>query len=350
MDIITIAICAVIAGASNWKQIEAFGRQRERWLRRFLALANGIPAHDTFQRVFARLDPVAFQVCFRDWLINLADAVDIKQIAIDGKTVRASRTEPLGPLHLVSAWATENHLSLGQVAVDAESNEIPAIPKLLELLELKGALVTLDAGGCHKEIAEKIRSQGGHYVLTVKGNQPQLLEDIKEMFARAFASDFAGLDADFHADEDKRHGREEERACAIIRNAKGLRNQEAWKDLCVVGMVQSERRVQGKVQREVRYFIGSKKACAGFYARAMRHHWRIENNLHWQMDVTFAEDKDRTKERTAAQNISLLRRVALTLLKHHPDKQSIACKRLQAAWNTDFLEEVLLGSAKLAKM
>jgi predicted transposase YbfD/YdcC len=347
LDILVIAICGVISGSNSWPQIAAFGRKRRDWLKRFLTLPNGIPSHDTFKRVFELIDPLAFQNCFREWMLALAGTVGSQQIAIDGKTVRRSGTPDLGPLHLVSAWATKNHLSLGQVAVDEKSNEITAIPKLLELLDLHGALVTIDAIGCQKEIASKIRERGGHYVLTVKANQPQLLDDIQTCFEQAFESDFAGLDHDFYATEEKGHGREELRCYAIIRNPPGLRQQTAWRDVCVIGRYASERTVQGKTSREVRFFIGSKKAGARYYGHALRHHWGIENNLHWQLDVTFGEDHNRTKERTAAQNLALLRRLAVTLLKHHPDKESLVCKRLQAAWNTEFLEEVIRGSVNL---
>ena len=347
LDILVIAICGVISGCNSWTQIAAFGRKRHSWLKRFLTLPEGIPSHDTFKRVFERLDPMVFQSCFREWMLALAGAVDIPHIAIDGKTVRRSGTTDLGPLHLVSAWATKNHLSLGQVAVDEKSNEITAIPKLLELLDLHGALVSIDAIGCQKEIAAKIRAKGGHYLLTVKGNQEQLLTDIENCFEQACETDFIGLDHDTYTTQEKGHGRQEERCYSIIRNPRGIRNHDAWRDLCVIGMCGSERTVNGQTTTEVRYFIGSKKAGARFYGKALRHHWGIENNLHWQLDVNFGEDHNRTKERTAAQNLGLLRRLAVTLLKHHPDEESITCKRLQAAWNTDFLEEVIRGSVNL---
>jgi predicted transposase YbfD/YdcC len=347
LDILVIAICGVISGCNSWTQIAAFGRKRHDWLKRFLTLPNGIPCHDTFERLFARLDPVVFQSCFREWMLSVAGTVGVEQIAIDGKTLRRSGTTDLGPLHLVSAWATKNHVSLGQVAVDQKSNEITAIPKLLELLDLHGALVTIDAMGCQKEIASKIRERGGHYVLTVKANQQQLLNDIQSCFERAFETDFAGLDHDFYATEEKGHGRQERRSYTIIRHPPGIRHQDAWRDLCVIGMCGSERTVQGETSTQVRFFIGSKQASARYYGKALRHHWGIENSLHWQLDVSFAEDNNRTQERTAAQNLALLRRLAVTLLKHHPEKESIACKRLQAAWNTEFLEEVLRGSANL---
>jgi predicted transposase YbfD/YdcC len=349
LDILVIAICAVISGCDSWTDIATFGRRRQRWLKRFLPLPNGIPSHDTFERVFARLDPLAFQTCFRQWMLALAEAVGIEQIAIDGKTLRSSATATanLGPLQLVSAWATKNHLTLGQVAVAEDSNEITAIPKLLELLDLHGALLTIDAIGCQKEIAAQIRAGGGHYVLTVKDNQPHLLEDIQACFEDALDSDFAGWDYDTYETEEHGHGRLERRWYTILRDPVGLRERDAWRDLWVIGMCYSERTVKGETSSEVRYFIGSKKASARYYGRALRNHWQIENCLHWQMDVSFREDQNRTQQRNAAQNLALLRRLAVTLLKRHPGKESIACKRLQAAWDTGFLEEVLRGSGNL---
>lgn len=349
LDIVTIALCAVIAGCNSWTDIAAFGRRRHAWFQKFLALPHGIPSHDTFERVFARLDPLVFQACFRQWMLALVDALGVEQIAIDGKTLRGSASSSLGPLQLVSAWATKNHITLGQVAVDAGSNEITAIPKLLELLDLRGALVSIDAIGCQKEIAEDIRAGGNHYVLTVKENQPHLLEDIQKCFAEAMESNYAGLKHDSYGTEEKGHGREELRYYTIIQTPAGIRNQELWKDLQVIGMCTSERTVGGKTSSEVRYFIGSKQAGARYYGEALRRHWRIENNLHWQMDVSFREDENRTSERNAAQNMALLRRVALTLLKKHPSKDSIASKSRQAGWDTEFLEEIIQGSEKLHK-
>jgi predicted transposase YbfD/YdcC len=349
LDIIVIAICAVVADCDSWTDIAAFGRRRQAWLKRFLALPHGIPSHDTFERVFGLIDPQAFQACFRQWMLALAEALGVKQIAIDGKTLcgSAAPSAHLGPLHLVSAWATKNHISLGQVAVDAKSNEITAIPALLELLDLHGALVTIDAMGCQKEIAAKIREGGNHYVLTVKDNQPNLLADIQACLEQALDTDFAGLDYDTYETEEQGHGRQERRSYTIIRDPEGIRDRDAWRDLHVIGMCYSRRTRQGKTSEEVRYFIGSKRAGARYYGKALRGHWGIENSLHWQLDVSFHEDADRTQERNAAQNMGLLRRLAVTLLKREPSKGSIACKRKQAGWDTNLLEAVLRTSANL---
>jgi len=330
-DIIVIALCAVIAGAQDWQEIATFGIKRRDWLARFLALPNGIPSHDTFERVFDRLQPQAFQACFRAWVEAISSALKIKHVAIDGKTLRGSGSAKLGPLHLVSAWATAQQLSLGQVAVDSKSNEITAIPVLLDLLDLNGALVTIDAMGCQKAIARKIVERGGHYALTVKDNQEHLFADIQQAFAQAFDSDFAGLDCDHYTTHDKGHGREEHRSYTVIHSTAGLRHAAEWVGLTTIGMCYSERTVKGETTTEVRYFIGDKKASAKYYGSGLRHHWGIENNLHWQLDVNFGEDRNRVQKRNAVENLALLRRLTLSLLKAHPSKDSIARKRFAAA-------------------
>jgi predicted transposase YbfD/YdcC len=350
LDILVVAICGVIAGANSWTDIAEFGRRRLCWLKRFLDLPNGIPSHDTFERVFQLIDPRMFEACFRQWMLAVAETVGCTHIAIDGKTLRRSGSSGLGPLHLVSAWATKNHLSLGQVAVETKSNEITAIPQLLELLELRGALVTIDAIGCQKEIAAAIRNRGGHYVLTVKDNQENLLTDIQQCFAQAAEKDFEGVDHDTYEMREEGHGRQEYRSYTILRNPTGIRNQAAWRDLTVIGMCYSERTVNGQTSEEARYFIGSKTATARHYGNALRNHWRIENSLHWQLDVSFREDEQRTRERNAAQNMALLRRLGITLLKRTPGPGSIANKRLQAAWDTDYLQEVVHRSASLVTL
>jgi predicted transposase YbfD/YdcC len=348
-DIIVIALCAVIAGAQDWQEIVTFGRKRLDWLQHFLKLPHGIPSHDTFERVFDRLRPQAFQACFRDWVQAVGAALRIKHVAIDGKTLRRSGSAKLGPLHLVSAWATAQHLSLGQVAVDAKSNEITAIPALLELLELNGALVTIDAMGCQKNIARKIVDGGGHYALTVKDNQEHLLADIQESFAQAFDTDFAGREHDTYETRERGHGREELRCYTVLHDTAGLRQRDAWAGLTTIGMCYSERTIRGETTSEVRYFIASKKASAKYYGTALRNHWRIENCLHWQLDVNFGEDHNRVQKRNAAENLALLRRLTLSLLRAHPAQLSIAKKRFAAALDPAFLEEILRGDGILEK-
>jgi predicted transposase YbfD/YdcC len=348
-DIIVIALCAVIAGAQDWQEIELFGRNRRDWLGRFLSLPNGIPSHDTFERVFDRLKPEAFQACFREWVQAIQEVLDIRHVAIDGKTLRSSGTATLGALHLVSAWATAQRLSLGQVAVDAKSNEITAIPVLLDLLDINGALVTIDAMGCQKAIARKIKEQGGDYILTVKENQENLLKDIEAALIKAFETNFAGLEHDRYETRERGHGREEYRCYTVLHSITGLRNADEWKGLTSIGMCYSERTINGETSMESRYFIGSRKARAKVYGKALRGHWGIENTLHWQLDVTFDEDDNRVSHRNAAENLGLLRRLTLSLLQAHPAKLSIAKKRYAAALDPAFLEEVLRGDGILEK-
>lgn len=362
INIVTIAICGVICRCEDWQQIALFGEKRKDWFAKFLSLPNGIPSHDTFERVFDRLDPEAFQRCFLDWTNVLCEQFGLKHIAIDGKTLRgsgrSSGTEKLRTLHLVSAWATENHLSLGQVACAEKSNEITAIPELLEMLCIEGALVTIDAMGCQKEIAATIRDKKGDYLLTVKDNQPTLKADIESSFEKAFTTDFQGLDFDEFQTHDKGHGRKETRTYTIIKNPQTLTQKDQWKDLTVIGMCVCER-IEGsneanpagvRESAEIRYFIGSRDADAKTYARGLRGHWGIENNLHWQLDVTFAEDANRVSRRNGATNLALLRKLALGLLKRHPSKLSIACKALAATLDDAFLEAVIAANVNSAKV
>jgi predicted transposase YbfD/YdcC len=350
IDIIVITVCGVICGCNDWQQIETFAKCRRAWLQKHLSLPNGIPSHDTLERVFDRLAPGSFQSCFRDWMQALHDALGLSQIAIDGKTLRGSATKGFKALHLVSAWATANALSLGQVATEEKSNEITAIPKLLELLDLHGALVTIDAMGCQKAIAAEIVERGGDYILSVKENQPNLLHDIQECFNKAFDIDFKGLIHDVWETEERGHGRQEKRSYIILQDPEGIRALDQWKGLCVIGMCVTECVRNGNTSHEVRYFIGSKRTDAKTYGTALRNHWRIENSLHWQLDVSFGEDRNRVSKRHAAENLALVRRLALSLLKQHPDKRSIACKRLCAALDPSFLEEVLHGDACSGKV
>jgi predicted transposase YbfD/YdcC len=344
LDIVVIALCAVICGSEGWEDIAKYGRSKHHWLKTFLSLPNGIPSHDTFRRVFCLLDPCAFHECFQRWIDALSAGLGIKRIAIDGKTLRRSFDRAAGKaaLHLVSAWATEQHLVLGQVAVDSKSNEITAIPKLLELLDLSGALVSIDAMGCQKEIAARIRAGGGDYVLSVKDNQPNLLEDIQECFQKGLDTDFAAMEHSYHEESYRGHGREEKHTVYTIVNPEGLRDQALWKDLKAITLVYSERQELGQEKtEEVRYYIGSRAAKAKVYANAIRSHWGIENGLHWVLDVSFDEDGCRMRTDHSPENMALLRRLALCLLKKHGRQGSIRGKRLQSGWNDEFLLEVL---------
>ena len=345
IDILVIAICGVIADCDNWREIELFAQQRAAWFKRFLSLRQGIPSHDTLERVFDRIDPRAFSLCFVRWVQALSACLPVAQIAIDGKTARRSfdQSSGLGPLHLVSAWATQQHLTLGQVAVDGKSNEITAIPPLLELLDLKGALVTLDAMGCQKDIAAKIVAGGGDYVLTVKDNQERLHQDIQATIEQALDGGLRPASVSQHESRERGHGREEMRSYVVVSCLDHIRDRTLWSKLTVVGMCYSERTVKGKTSAETRYFIGSRPMSARRYGQTLRNHWSIENSLHWQLDVSFGEDDSRVQKRHAAANLCQMRRGAISLLKQNCSKLSLRGKRKKASLNTDFLVELLRG-------
>ena len=345
LDIIVIAICGVVCGCKSWEEIALYGRKKADWLETFLELPKGIPSKDTFRRVFARLKPAAFQACFRSWMQSLAATLGVKQIAIDGKTLRGSHDRGPGKaaLHLVSAWATANHFTLGQVAVDGKSNEITAIPQLLDLLDLSGAIVTIDAMGCQKGIARQIREGGGHYVLAVKSNQERLLEDIQACFAAELDKADGEGNYSSHESVEQGHGRRESRHYLTIERPSGIRDEALWADLRTIRMVVSERRVAGgAATSEVRYYIGSKPGKAKEYARYIRGHWGIENSLHWVLDMAFDEDRSRTRKDHGPENVALLRRLAVSILKNAKACHgSIRSKQLQAMLDDAVLEEML---------
>jgi predicted transposase YbfD/YdcC len=347
LDVIVIALCAVIAGSNTWQEVETFAQRRRDWLARFLELPNGVPSHDTFERVFDRLDPLALQRCLLSWLTALAGELGIGHVAIDGKTARRSGSPARGikALHLVSAWATEHSLTLGQVATEEKSNEITAIPQLLELLDLEGALVTIDAMGCQKAIAAKIVEAGGDYVLTVKDNQEHLREDVVDCLCAALDDEDAKVDT--YEYQEKGHGPIEKRWIAVLSDPEGIRGQELWAKLKVIGWYSLERTVAGKTSEEMRFFIGSRYMDAKQYGDAFRGHWQIENAQHWSLDVSFREDDSRIQKRNGGINFALLRKIALSLLKRHPCEDSINRKRYAAALDTSFLEEIITSADKL---
>jgi predicted transposase YbfD/YdcC len=345
LDIISIAICGVICGCKSWGEIALYGRQKTEWLHTFLELPNGIPSKDTFRRMFARLKPTAFQACFRSWMNALSATLGVKQIAIDGKTVRRSHDRGSGKaaLHLVSAWATANHLTLGQVAVSDKSNEITAIPELLKLLDLSGAIVTIDAMGCQKEIARQIREEGGHYVFAVKDNQERLLADIQTCISTELDKANGKGNYSYHATSERKHGRTESRRYFTIVDPEGIRDHALWKDLRTISMVVTERQVQGEAATsEIRYYIGSKPAQAKEYARYIRGHWGIENSLHWVLDMVFDEDRNRTRKDHGPENLALLRRLAVAVLANAKScPGSIRTKQLNAILDNQVLEQML---------
>ena len=348
VDILVMAMCGVIANCDGWRDIALFAQKRKAWFKRFLKLPNGVPSHDTFERVFNQLNPRAFQACFISWVKEISALVGLRHVAIDGKALRHSfnKRAGLGMLHVVSAWATEQHLILGQVTTDAKSNEITAIPKLLELLDLHGALVTIDAMGCQKAIAKQIVEQGGDYVLTVKENQGHLLADIEATVEKALNGLLPAEVVQEYSKAESGHGRQEERCYVVIHQVDGIRDRQQWKKLTTVGMCASERTVNGQTSTEVRYFIGSKQMSARKYGKVLRGHWGIENNLHWQLDVSFGEDKSGIYERNAGENFAALRRMALSLVKRNPRYESIGRKRKAAALDCEFLAEILIGANK----
>lgn len=345
-DIIAITVCAVIAGADGWTEVALFGRSKEDWLRTFLKLPNGIPSHDTFGRFFSLLDPAAFQQCFISWVRAVHQSVQ-GVVAIDGKTARRSHDRGKGKeaIHMVSAWATENGVALGQNKVSAKSNEITAIPELVKLLQIKGCLVTIDAMGCQREIARAIAQAGADYLLAVKGNQETLSEDVGQEFRQAQADGFAHMDCQYFETVEKDHGRIEKRQCWYTHDIGGIGTPERWPYLAGMAMCRATRTVNGQTSVEDRYFITS---CAHSdvqkIAAAIRAHWRIENSLHWILDIAFNEDQSRIRMGYAAENMAVIRRLALNAIKASSSKKGgVKAKRLQAAWDNDYLRELLMA-------
>ncbi len=343
MDILTIAICAIICGADDWNGIEAYGRAKEAWFKQFLLLPHGIPSHDTFGRVFRWLDPQAFEQCFLEWVQAVMQVTDGQVIAVDGKTLRCSQDSAngKGPIHMVSAWAEKNRLVLGQVKVDEKSNEITAIPALLRLLELRGCIVTTDALGCQTEIAEIVVEKGGEYLLALKENQGQLYEDVRELFAGADEVNFFDVEHTYAKTVNKNHGRMEVRECWCVTDpdfTHYLRGFEKWKHLRSLIKVRCHRQINTETSQEDRYFITSENAPAKQLLKAVRAHWSIENGLHWVLDIAFREDASRVRKDHAPENLAILRHIALNLLKQDTTlKLGIKNKRLVAAWNNDYL-------------
>jgi predicted transposase YbfD/YdcC len=340
-DILVIATCAVIAGADGWEEVAEYGKSKEGFFRRFLGLPNGIPSHDTFERVFTRLDPDAFADRFGRWMSELCESTGLVHVAVDGKSARHSPKDTFtGCLHLVSAWAVESRLVLGQRSVPDGGHEITTVPDLLAALDLRGAVVTLDAAGCQKATVEQIRSQGGEYVVCVKGNQKGLRDAVADVFERAGEAEFAGCD--MASEVGAAHGREEERYVTVVENPDGLPG--GWKDVGAVALVCRERRVKGKPNESgARDYITSLRVGASALAGCIRNHWGIENALHWCLDVSFREDDSRTRAGHAAANLGMLRRVAVSLLKRAGTKGSIKTRRMKAGWDDDYLLRVVQG-------
>lgn len=346
VNVVAIAICAVICGADDFVAIAEFGRKKREWLATFLDLSTGIPSHDRFNAILAAINPAEFEKCLLSWIMTLHEITEGQIVAIDGKTLRRSfdAASSKAAIHMVSAWATANHITLGQVAVDAKSNEITAIPKLLEMLEITGALVTIDAMGCQVEIANSIVERKADYCLAVKDNQPTLCGGIEDYFGDHLEDDFARAPVRRYETQEKGHGRVEHRYYFICPVPDDLPDRNRWRGLKAIGMSVSDTQRDGKECCEVRYYILSKYVSGRRFAEAVRGHWGIENSLHWQLDVTFREDDCRTRKGHADQNFSILRRTALSLLKNERDqKVGVKNKRLIAGWDEDYLLKVLLG-------
>lgn len=343
-EMVVIALCGAICGADGWADMERFGNTKLEWFRRFLKLENGIASHDTFGRVFAMLDTAEFLECLQAWVGHFQSALRDQGIAIDGKTMRRSFDHATGKsaLHVVSAWATDLRVCLGQVAVDDKSNEITAVPRLLELLELTGAVVTLDAMHCQKETAAAIRRQQADYVLTVKANQPTLFDQLHEEFLRYGEQDYKVPGLRRHTTTEKSHGREERREYYV--GPATAEMKAAWPDLQTIGMVYRRRQQHGQTQEETMFFISSLPPQVRKLAGHLRGHWRIENSLHWVLDVTFGEDASRIRKGNGPEISSMFRKLALNILQRDTTlKSSIRGKRLQAGWNNDVLEAILAG-------
>lgn len=349
LSIVTIAICAVISGADTWDEIAEFGRAKEDWFATFLDLPHGVPSHDTFNRVFAALDPAQFRAAFLSWMEAVSSVLPAQAIAFDGKTVRRSHDRSTGrkAIHVVSAWASVNRLVLGQIKVDDKSNEITALPELLRQLALTGCIVTIDAMGCQREIAKQIIGQDADYVLALKENQGNLYQDVQDSFTQARTNQLEHVAHDYAETVDQGHGRLEIRRHWVITDAEylaWLQIEHDWPGLQAIGMVKAERRLATGRTVETRYYLLSRELAAQAFGETVRSHWGIENQVHWVLDMAFREDQSRIRQGLAAENFVVLRHIALNLLKQAQGKRlSIKAMRLKAGWHNDYLLQVLRG-------
>jgi len=346
-DILVITICAVISGADSWEEIEEYGLCKEEWLKTFLHLSNGIPSADTFGRVLSLINPREFEKCFLEWVKSVAEKTEGDIVSIDGKTLRRSydKKSNKAAIHMVSAWSASNGCVLGQLKTEEKSNEITAMPELLKVLDLHGCIVTIDAMGTQKTIARQIVDGGGEYLLAVKGNQTSLHEEIIGFFKDAAMNNFNGFEHSFFEEENKGHGRIEHRKYWASDNVEWMKCKDDWKGLKMVGMTESVRTVEGKTTTEQRFFIGSIDGEAKTFAYACRKHWGIENSLHWCLDIAFREDECRIRKGFAAENLAIVRHMALNLLKKEKtNRNGLKAKRLLSGWDNDYLLKVLKTS------
>lgn len=351
ISVVVISLMAVLAGATGPTAIARWAQLKADELLNVLPLPNGIPRKDVFRRVLSALKPEAFQTCFANWLASLragaaaATGIDQPILAVDGKTLRRShdRRKGLGALHSVSVWASEFGLTLGQVATDQKSNEITAIPQVLKLVDLQGAIVTIDAMGTQKAIAAQVVDSGADYVFGLKGNQSKLHEAVADYVVEKWENDFADAQARRHVTTEKAHGREETRTYIQMPAPQSLPGFDLWKGLLTIGLVVHECLRNGKETHEVRYYISSLAMGVKRFAHAVRSHWGIENTCHWSLDVTYREDESRIRDTRIRENFAWLNRFTLSLLKQHPCKDSVAMKRRSCGWDFDFMTEVLAG-------
>jgi predicted transposase YbfD/YdcC len=348
IDVLMIAICATIAHADSWEEMAQFGRSRYAWLKQWLRLPNGIPSHDTFRRVFELIDPLAFERCFMAWVSDVFQLTDGQVVAIDGKVARGTCNDSgKAHLYLVSAWATANGLSLGQVPVEDKANEIVAIPALLQLLTLKGCIVTLDAIACQKTIVETLCEAEADYVITVKGNQPTLSKYVQQCFAAADAAGWSDQSPAYCETLDDQHGRIDRRQCWVLADSEAA--ALGWRGCRTLVRIQRTSQRETRASQETHYYITSLPPMASLVLGAVRAHWQIENSCHWVLDVVFREDANRTRSRNADNNLARLRKIALNLLRQSPGKGSLKGKRFRAALDEDFLWSVLQSSSNLMR-
>lgn len=348
IDIMFIAVCTMISGGEGFTDMEAFGEAKEQCLRKYLELPYGIPSHDTFRRLFSILDPEAFSECFTRWSQALHEATNGEVIALDGKTIRHSfdTLSGQGALHMVSAWACENGLALAQVKVDEKSNEITAIPKLLDMIDVKGRIITTDAMGCQKDIAKKIVEKKGDYVLCLKGNQESLHDEVKFFFEECRDAKYQDVEYRYFETVEKDHGRIEIRRCWVVEEdaIRWLERDDQWPGLASIAAIEGERKIGAKTTLETRYFISSLTGSAHKVANAAREHWAIENSLHHVLDVTFNEDKSRIRKDNAPENLAILRKIALNAVKREKtQKGSVRGRVKKAGWDNSYLEQVLIS-------
>jgi len=348
IDIIVIVICAGICGLDDWEDIAEFGEIHIEWFKKFLELPHGIPSHDTFERVFRWIDPNEFKNCFIRWIDSICKIANGEIVAIDGKTVKGSKDGNKAAIHMVNVWASENQLVLGQLKVDDKSNEITAIPELIKILKISGAIVTIDAMGCQKEIAKEIIKKDADYVLALKGNQKKFFEDVVLFLDEAIKNEFRDgtniITHDFHETKEKGHGRIETRKYWVTDYIEWIENKKDWAKLTTIGVVESTRQIKDKISVERRYYIGSIPQDAQLFAKAVRSHWGVENKVHWVLDMVFNEDKSKIRQDHAPANMAIARQIGLNLLRREKtNKRSLRGKTVRCLQDVNYLEKVLFG-------